>query len=251
MSTKYKVIVEYDGTGFAGWQIQDSRTRKPTVAGAITEAIHQFCGERPTIHAAGRTDAGVHATAMTAHFELNRKTTPREIMGALGFHLSKSGGKCSIIKASRARPDFHARFSCKGREYIYKILNRPARPALLENRAWHVATELNIEEMKEAAKHLIGHHDFSSFRGSGCQSSSPLKTLDSIVIKKRGEIILVEVKAQSFLYHQVRNIVGTLKLVGEGKITPEDVKKILKAKSRPAAGPTAPAEGLYFAKARY
>jgi len=251
MANVYKVLVEYDGSGFAGFQEQDKRTKKPTVAGALADAIFEFSGERVQVFSAGRTDAGVHALAMPAHFPLERKTTAREIMGALNFYLAKAGGKCSVLKVAKAKPGFHARFSCKGREYMYKILNRPARTALLDGKAWQVWPKLDVKAMDEAAQFLVGNHDFSSFRGGGCQAKSPIKTLDSISVRKSGGLIVVRVKAKSFLYHQVRNIVGTLKQVGEGKLKPADMKKILKAKSRTAAGPTAPAAGLYFVKATY
>jgi tRNA pseudouridine38-40 synthase len=251
MTTVYKILVEYDGSGFAGWQMQDKRTKKPTVAGALQKAIFEFSGEKVQGFSAGRTDAGVHAIEMTAHFSLSRKTSPREIVGALGFYLNKAGAKCSVLKAAKAKPDFHARFSCKGREYLYKILNRPARTTLQDGKVWQVAPKLDVAAMNKAAQFLVGNHDFSSFRAGGCQAKSPIKTLDSITVRKSGGFIIIRVKARSFLYHQVRNMVGTLKLVGEGKLNPEDMKKILKAKSRPAAGPTAPADGLYFVKASY
>lgn len=203
------------------------------------------------IQGAGRTDAGVHALAQVAHFDLKKAMEPFRIREAFNAHLKINNAPVAVLDVEPVSDEFHARYSAKGRGYIYRILNRRAPSALERNRVWWVPVPLDIEKMRQGAAWLIGHHDFSSFRASACQALSPIKTLDKIDITTRGEEIIFEVEARSFLHHQVRNIVGSLKMVGDGHLHPYDIKKILEAKNRSAAGVTAPAEGLYLSKVKY
>ncbi len=244
----YKLLIEYVGTKYSGWQIQDSA---PSIQGAIEQAVFDFCGEKVECYSAGRTDAGVHAIAMPAHIKTSKEYDIYKILMGLNFHLLKNNHDISIINVEKVDDDFHARFSCQKRFYIYKILNRPIRPVIEKDRVWWVYKPLDWKLMHDVAQNLLGKHDFSSFRASECQAISPIKTLDYIGINKIGDIIQINVNAKSFLHHQVRNIVGTLELVGEGKISNQDFIDILEAKDRKMAGPTAPACGLYFEKALY
>lgn len=243
---RYKCTIEYDGTNFCGWQKQP---HSPSVQQTIETAIQLFCGEKIDIHAAGRTDAGVHATAQVIHFDLARGHNPYRIMGAINHHIDPQN--VCVISAEEVADDFHARYSAKKRYYVYKIINRRAPLVIAANRAWHVPTPLNAELMQEAASHLIGLHDFTSLRDTECQSKSPVKTLDEVRIERENDEIKIYVSAKSFLHHMVRNITGTLKLVGEGKWQPEYINEILAAKDRRKAGPTAPAYGLYLTKIDY
>ena len=245
---KYKLDIEYVGTKYSGWQIQE---KSPSIQGAIEDAIFKFCHHKTECYSAGRTDAGVHAICMSAHIELPDEYDPYKILMATNFHLQQSGEDISILNVTPISDDFHARFSCKRRFYLYKILNRPIRSVIDSERVWWVYHPLNTKLMHSAAQNLIGKHDFSSFRASECQASSPIKTLDEITVSKTGDLIEIRTNAKSFLHHQVRNIVGTLEMVGSGKITPDDFIKILNAKDRTKAGPTAPACGLYFERAEY
>lgn len=246
--TKYKLEIEYIGTKYSGWQIQDD---SPSIQGAIQNAIFQFCGETTECYSAGRTDAGVHAIRMPAHIELSKEYDPYKILMATNFHLQQSNEDISILNVEKVPDDFHARFSCKKRYYIYKILNRPTRPTIDNQRVWWVYHPLDTDLMDKVAQNLIGLHDFSSFRASECQAKSPFKTLDEISITKTGDLIEINVNAKSFLHHQVRNIVGTLEMVGRHKLTEQQFIDILNAKDRTKAGPTAPAYGLYFKCAQY
>ena len=246
--TRYKITIEYDGTTLVGWQKQQEGN---SVQEYLEKALFAFSHQQTEVLAAGRTDAGVHALSQVAHFDLDTKMELFRIREAFNAHLRDVGAPVSVLDVQVVADDFHARFSAKGRGYIYRILNRRARPVLLENRVWWVPFPLDTDLMKQGAKHLIGHHDFSAFRGSGCQALSPIKTLDKLDIVVNGDEIDFIVEARSFLYHQVRNMVGTLKLVGEGKLKPNDIKTILEAKNRSAAGPTAPACGLYLSKVEY
>ncbi|MDR0367076.1 MAG: tRNA pseudouridine(38-40) synthase TruA, partial [Rickettsiales bacterium] len=234
--------------GYAGWQAQDGLR---SIAGALSDALFCLAGERRDFIAAGRTDAGVHAISMTAHAEIAKKIPLKNLLLGMNFWLSKNGDGIAVLRVRRAKQDFHARFSCVSREYVYRILNRAARPAILDGRAWWAPAPLDIKAMNLAAERLIGRHDFTSFRASGCQAKSPEKTLDFLKATRKGGVIEIRARARSFLYRQVRNMVGTLKLAGEGKLTPEDMERILRAKSRAAAGPAAPACGLYFVRAGY
>jgi tRNA pseudouridine38-40 synthase len=243
---RYRLTIEYDGTGLVGWQRQANGL---SVQEALETAIAHFCGERITVHGAGRTDAGVHALAQTAHLDLTRVVAPEVLRSAVNHHLRPAA--ISVL-ATEAAPDaFDARLSATARRYLYRILNRRAPPALERGRVWQVAPPLDVEAMREGARHLIGHHDFSTFRDSLCQAKSPLKTLEALEVRRFGEEIHIEARARSFLHHQVRNMAGTLKLVGLGRWHPDDVGRALAARDRRAGGPTAPPEGLYLVEIRY
>lgn len=246
--TRYKVTVEYDGTNLVGWQKQEEG---PSVQSCLEDALYGFTGQRIDIFAAGRTDAGVHALAQVAHFDLDTKMDLFRIREAFNAHLRDRKSPVAVVDIEEVPADFHARFSAVGRGYLYRILNRRSRTVLLENRVWHVPFPLDVGKMRQGAKHLLGYHDFSAFRGAGCQALSPLKTLDKLDIVVNGDEIDFIVEARSFLYHQVRNMVGTLKMVGDGHLSPEDVKTILDGKERRLAGVTAPACGLYLNKVVY
>lgn len=205
----------------------------------------------PEVQGAGRTDAGVHALGQVAHFDLQREIEDWKLRDALNFHLREMDAPVVVLSVERVGEEFNARFSAVGRGYIYRILNRRTPPILEKDRVWWVPVPLDVEKMRQGARYLLGHHDFSSFRAAACQAKSPVKTLDKLKITRRGDEIVFEVEARSFLHHQVRNMVGTLKLVGDGHLRPEDVKTILEAKDRKAAGPTAPAGGLYLSKVMY
>jgi tRNA pseudouridine38-40 synthase len=241
-----KLTVEYCGAGFVGWQRQANGL---SIQEALETAVLRFCGESVTVFGAGRTDAGVHALAQVAHIDLPRTTPPDEIRGALNHHLRPHA--ISIVAVERVPSDFDARLSATGRRYLYRILNRRSPPALDRGRVWHVAPRLDVAAMREGAAHLIGHHDFSTFRDSLCQAKSPVKTLDLLDVTRVGDEIHVAAGARSFLHHQVRNMVGTLKLVGLGRWRPDDVARALAARDRRAGGPTAPAEGLALVAVRY
>ena len=244
--TRYKLTLEYDGGGFVGWQRQDNG---PSVQEALENAVKAFCGETVTSFAAGRTDAGVHALGQVVHIDLAKETTAETVRDALNFHLKPA--PIAVLKAEAVGEDFHARFSAKARLYRYRIVNRRPPLALERGRAWLVGGELDAAAMHDAALALVGPHDFTSFRATLCQAKSPLKTLDVLEVRRAGEEILVSARAQSFLHHQVRNMVGTLKLVGEGKWTKADMAAALAARNRSAAGPTAPPEGLYLTEVWY
>jgi tRNA pseudouridine38-40 synthase len=244
--TRWKLTVEYDGRPYVGWQRQAAGQ---SVQGEIESAIAKFSGETPRVHAAGRTDAGVHALGQVAHFDLERATDAKVVREAINAYLRPQ--PISIVDAEPVPANFHARLSARYRRYIYKVLNRPARPALDIGRMWHVPYDLDIAAMRAGAAHLIGRHDFTSFRATECQAKSPVKTLDRFDISADGELLAFEVGARSFLHHQVRNMVGTLILVGRGKWRPEQVAEALQARDRSAAGPTAPPDGLYLVGVDY
>ncbi len=241
---RFKINVEYDGTDLIGWQ---ENIQGPSVQSLLQDAIFKFCGERVVVYSAGRTDAGVHALSMTAHFDLEKESTPETIMRAMNFYLIN--GPVSVLSCEKVSDDFHSRFSCTQRNYKYVVLNRTAPVVLQKNRVWWVPQKLDIEKMKMAAKKLIGKHDFTSFRAAQCQAKSPIKTLDMCTITQNGDEIVFEFSARSFLHHQVRNMVGTLVEIGMGKDL--DIDKIFDAKNRSAAGINAPASGLYFVSANY
>ena len=242
--TRYKITLEYDGTNLIGWQ---QNRQGPSVQSLLMDAIEKFCGIRPDIVAAGRTDAGVHAIAMTAHFDLSDCPDANTVMRAMNFYLANS--PVSVLDCEIVPNDFNARFSCVARHYKYVVLNGSAHPVLERNRVWWVPRKLNLRAMRRAAEKLVGHHDFTSFRATQCQAKSPEKTLDVCKITRRGDNIIFEFSARSFLHHQVRNMVGTLVEIGLGK--PYDIDEIFAAHNRSAAGPTAPASGLYFIRADY
>jgi tRNA pseudouridine38-40 synthase len=243
---RYKLTIEYDGTPFVGWQRQSEGVSVQLV---LEEAVAKFCGERATVYGAGRTDAGVHALAQAAHLDLAKPADPFRITEALNFHLKPH--PVAILECREAAADFHARFSAIERRYRYRIANRRAPLTLDRNRAWRVTVPLDAGAMHAAAQILVGRHDFSSFRAADCQAESPVKTLDALDVTRLGEEIELAARARSFLHHQVRNMVGTLKLVGEGKWSARDVEKALAARDRAAAGATAPAEGLYLVAVKY
>lgn len=243
---RFKLTLEYEGTPFYGWQRQAGL---PTVQGALEEAFADFLDEPTTIWGSGRTDAGVHATGQVAHVNIAKNYTPLEIQGAMNKRLQDV--PITLLEVEEVTSDFHARFSATFRAYEYKILNRRAPPSLEKNRVWWVVPPLCVDRMKEAAAFLIGHHDFSSFRDSRCQADSPLKTLDLLTIEREEDLILIKARARSFLHHQVRNMAGTLKRVGQGVWAPEKVKEILESCDRRQAGPTAPPGGLYLTEIGY
>ena len=246
--TRYKMTIEYDGTNLVGWQKQQEGN---SVQSLLETALYNFTRQNIDIFAAGRTDAGVHALAQVAHFDLDTNMELFRMREAFNAHLRDMQAPVAVLDIEPVSDDFHSRFSAKGRGYIYRILNRRARTVLLENRVWHVGFPLDVDKMRQGAKYLLGHHDFSSFRGAGCQALSPVKTLDKLDIEVHGDEIDFIVEARSFLYHQVRNMVGTLKMVGDNHLTPEDVKTILESRRRAEAGVTAPACGLYLSKIMY
>jgi tRNA pseudouridine38-40 synthase len=243
---RYRLLIEYDGTELVGWQRQAQGT---SVQGALEAAIGGFCGESVTVHGAGRTDAGVHALAQVAHVDLARERAPEVIRGALNQHLRPHA--ISVRAVAAAAADFDARAAAMGRVYRYRILNRRAPPALERGRVWHVPPPLDLEAMRQGARCLLGRHDFSTFRDSLCQAKSPVKTLDCLDVSQAGEEVHIEARARSFLHHQVRNMAGTLKLVGLGRWQPADVARALAARDRRAGGPTAPAEGLCLIAVEY
>lgn len=243
---RYKLILEYDGAPFRGWQRQSDGA---SVQQALEDAVRGFCGEEVQVVAAGRTDAGVHAKGQVAHLDLAREVTPETLRNALNHHLRPR--PVAVLQAAAVPDDFHARFSAKARHYLYRIVNRRAPLVLDAGRAWHVPVPLDAEVMHEAAQRLVGYHDFTSFRSALCQARSPIKTLDRLIVRRLGERLEISAVARSFLHHQVRNMVGTLKLVGEGRFPVAHVETVLAARDRSAAGPTAPACGLYLVRVDY
>lgn len=246
MTDRYRLVIEYDGGPFVGWQRQDNG---PSVQGAIEDAVYRFCGERVTLSAAGRTDAGVHALGQVAHCDLAKATTPDKLRDAVNAHLRPA--PVSILKAELAAPEFHARFDAIKRAYRYVILDRRAPPAVMRGRVWHVRRELDAHAMQDAAQHLVGRHDFTTFRAAECQAASPVRTLDLLQVRRDGETIVIEAEARSFLHHQIRSITGSLKLVGDRKWQPERMAQILAARDRSACGPVAPPDGLYLTRVEY
>ena len=245
--SRYKITLEYDGTPFVGWQYQDNGI---SIQGLLEEALFKLTGEKRRMEGAGRTDAGVHALGQGAHFDLLKEFPSHKLREGLNFYLRPH--PVVVLSCQEVEASFHARFSAVKRAYRYKILNRKAPPALFLHRMWWIPGVLDVAAMEEAAQIFVGRHDFTTFRATGCQASSPVKTLDVFrVFSPAPEEIWFEVEARSFLHHQVRNMVGSLKRVGEGKWGREDLLKALHQKSRAAGGPTAPAEGLYFREVVY
>jgi tRNA pseudouridine38-40 synthase len=244
--TRWRLTVEYDGSPFMGWQRQE---HGPSVQQTLEEALRKMTGEQAAFIAAGRTDAGVHALAMGAHVDVERALTPRRLREGLNALVRPQ--PVSVLAVEQVADDWHARFSCVGRRYLYRILNRRAPPALDAGRVWHIAVPLDVEAMQAAAGHLIGRHDFTTFRSAQCQSDIPVKTLDRLDVERVGEEIHVTAAARSFLHHQVRSMVGCLAMVGRGQWQPNDMRKALEARDRAALGFNAPPHGLYFVEATY
>jgi tRNA pseudouridine38-40 synthase len=243
--TRYRITVEYDGRPFVGWQRQEAAL---SVQGVLEAAILRLSGETVVVTGAGRTDAGVHAAAMVAHFDLEKTITPFRLAGAINAWLRPHP---VAVLACEPAPGFHARFDCLGRRYRYHIVNRRAPLTHLRGLAWHVAAPLDATAMHLAARRLVGRHDFTTFRSTACQSASPFKTLDSLEVERWGEDIFVHAAARSFLHHQVRSMVGCLKLVGEGRWSADTLAEALAACDRRALGLNAPADGLTFISALY
>jgi tRNA pseudouridine38-40 synthase len=243
---RYKLTLEYDGTPYVGWQMQENRA---SVQGRIAEAIKTFSGEDAIPRGAGRTDAGVHALGQVAHFDLAKEWSTGTVRDALNAALRPD--PISVLSCEIASGDFDARFTAKSRHYLYRIVDRRSPLALERERAWGVFRALDAKAMDAAAQVLVGHHDFTTFRSTECQADSPEKTLDRLAVSRHGEIIRVEASARSFLHNQVRSMVGSLKLVGDGKWTASDLEAALAAKDRGRCGPVAPAHGLYLVRVEY
>lgn len=243
---RFKLTIEYDGGPYQGWQWQD---HGPSVQGALEEAAEKLNGEPALVYGAGRTDSGVHALAQVAHIDLIKPLRADKVRDALNFHLGDH--PISILDAEEVDDEFHARFSAKERTYLYRIVDRRPKLALDRGRVWRVPYRIDTDAMHAAAQHLIGKHDFSTFRDTQCQSNSPVKTLDELMVLRAGHEVHIHVRAQSFLHKQVRSIAGTLVEVGRGKWTPHMVSKALAAKKRTACGPVAPPDGLYLTHVEY
>ena len=244
--TRWRLTIEYDGGPFMGWQRQD---HGPSVQQTLEEALERMTGDKAAFTAAGRTDAGVHALAMAAHADVTRPLTAHRLREGLNALVRPQ--PVAVLDAEPVADDWHARFSCVGRRYLYRIINRRAPPALDSGKVWHIAVPLDVEAMREGAAQLVGRHDFTTFRSAHCQSDSPVKTLDRLEVARVGEEIHVSAAARSFLHHQVRSMVGCLALVGRGQWTPDNMRTALEAADRSALGLNAPPQGLYFVEAVY
>ncbi|WEJ10470.1 tRNA pseudouridine(38-40) synthase TruA [Sinorhizobium prairiense] len=245
---RYRLTVEYDGSDYVGWQRQDNG---PSIQGAIEKAVLSLTRETVSIRGAGRTDSGVHASGQVAHLDLTREWKSYTLQNALNAHLALAGERVSILDVAEAPGGFDARFSAIRRHYLYRIVSRRSPLALEARRAWWVPKPLDHDAMHEAAQRLVGHHDFTTFRSAHCQATSPLRTLDRLDVTRVGELIEIRATAQSFLHNQIRSFAGSLKLVGEGKWTPDDLQTALEARDRKACGPVAPPDGLYFMRVDY
>lgn len=243
---RYRLTIEYDGAPFCGWQRQPAH---PSVQEAMENAALALTGEETYMQGAGRTDSGVHARGQVAHADFTRDWEPERLREALNHHLRPA--PVAILEAARAAPEFHARFDAIEREYLYRIINRRAPLTLERGQVWAVRVPLDAEAMQEGARHLLGKHDFTTFRAALCQAKSPVKTVDEIRVERAGDEIMIHVRARSFLHNQVRSFVGTLERVGAGSWSPEDVKTALEARDRTTCGPVAPPDGLYLMKVRY
>lgn len=244
--TRWKLTLEYDGGPFVGWQRQ---ANGHSVQAALEAAVQRFAQEEVHVQGAGRTDSGVHALGQVAHVDIEKAADGDTVRDALNFHLKPD--PVVILSAEAVGAEFHARFSATRRRYLYRLLDRRSPPAIDAGHVWHVSRPLDAGAMHDAAQRLVGHHDFTSFRAKDCQADSPMRTLDRLDVRRVGEEIHIDAEARSFLHHQVRNFTGTLKLVGEGKWDAADVAAALDARDRSAAGPTAPADGLYLVAVDY
>ena len=243
---RYKLTIEYDGSPFVGWQVQDNG---PSVQGVLTEAIAAFTGERVVVAGAGRTDAGVHARGQVAHVDLAKDWDGDTVRDAVNFHLRPR--PIAVLTAEQVAENFDARFSATKRHYLYRIVNRRADLALDQTRAWRVPRPLDGDAMHAAAQKLVGRHDFTTFRAAECQAKSPVKTLDQLDVKRDGDELRITAAARSFLHHQVRSMVGSLVHVGEGKWSADDLAAALTARDRAACGQVAPPHGLYLVRVEY
>ncbi|MBU6442354.1 MAG: tRNA pseudouridine(38-40) synthase TruA [Alphaproteobacteria bacterium] len=243
---RYRLTLEYDGGTFNGWQRQENG---PSVQAALESAIFKLSSETVTVTGAGRTDAGVHALGQVAHFDLEKSFAADKVRDALNHHLRPD--PVAVLQAEEVSQEFHARFSAQARHYLYRIVCRRAPLVLERGHAWHVVHDLDAEAMHHAAQALVGQHDFTTFRASECQAKSPEKTLDVLRVRRAAEEVVIEASARSFLHNQVRSMVGSLKLVGEGKWSRREMERALAAKDRAACGPVAPPDGLYLVKVDY
>ncbi|HEY4162138.1 MAG TPA: tRNA pseudouridine(38-40) synthase TruA [Dongiaceae bacterium] len=244
--TRFKLTIEYDGGPFVGWQRQKNGT---SIQQALEEAIYRITAETVQVCGAGRTDSGVHALGQVAHCDIEKKIAADKLRDAINYHLKPAS--IAVVASEVAAPDFHARFSAVGRSYLYRIVNRRAPLTVDRLRAWQISSKLDSDAMHAAAQILVGRHDFTTFRASLCQAKSPIRNLDRLSVHRIGEEIQVVVEARSFLHHQVRNMVGTLRLVGEGDWSKDDVAAALEARDRSKGGPTAPPDGLYLTSVKY
>ena len=243
---RYRLTLEYDGGPYCGFQAQAAL---PTVQGSLERAVKAFCGETLRVHAAGRTDTGVHATGQVAHIDLSKDWPADTVRKALNAHLRPE--PIVVLDAAVAPEGWHARFSATERRYRYRILNRPSPPGLDQGHVWHVKAPLDAEAMHAAAQALVGHHDFTTFRDLACQAKSPVKTLDVAAVRREGQEVVLVFEARSFLHRQVRSMTGSIAEVGLGRWTAQDLKAALDAADRKACGPVAPAEGLYLTGVSY
>ena len=245
---RFRLDIEYDGSAYAGWQRQADQ---PTVQQAIEQAIAKFCGDIISLRGAGRTDAGVHATGQVAHADLSKAWTGDKVRDAVNAHLQMAGERVSILLATPVSDAFDARFSALGRHYLYRIVNRRPPAALDMGKVWWVPKRLDADAMHEAAKVLLGRHDFTTFRSTQCQANSPVRTLERLDVERFGDVIEIRASARSFLHNQVRSITGSLKRVGDGAWTAGDLKAALDARDRAACGQVAPPDGLFLTKVDY
>lgn len=245
---RFALTLEWNGGPYMGFQRQ---THGPSVQQAVEEAVASVTGKAVVLNAAGRTDTGVHALGMRAHFDLSRDFDPFRMMEALNAQLRIAKHPVAVLDCIEVAEDWHARFSCTGRSYEYRIVNRRAPLTLELGLAWRIGKPLDADAMHEAAQALVGHHDFTTFRSVHCQSASPVKTLDRLEVRREGDRVIIEAAARSFLHHQVRSMVGCLALVGQGQWRVGQVAEALAAKDRSKLGLNAPAEGLYFVSATY
>jgi tRNA pseudouridine38-40 synthase len=245
---RYKLTIEYDGTPFVGWQMQGAGAGA-SVQGVLTEAFAALCGHPVKVAGAGRTDAGVHALGQVAHIDLAKEWRADKLRDAVNAHLRPH--PIAVLSAEKAADGFDARFSAKKRHYLYRIANRRPDLALERLRAWRVPRRLDVEAMHAAAQRLVGKHDFTTFRSTECQAKSPVKTLDQLDVTRTGDEVRIETSARSFLHNQVRSMVGSLVLVGDGKWSADDLTDALAARDRAKCGPVAPPDGLYLVRVDY